>query len=170
MYFPKPRGRPPSNSWWDTSCGQWVKHGAPVQPRVVLATPVATAHRADTDKVREKRLQEQKELAEKNLAEMKELSRKYEEEQRAAKAAEEKAACTNACLRRRVVTRNGLRSRFHPTSLCTTWIVLASNSRLASNREFLSGLAPTCPMPISHAEARRSLCSALCTGRRPSTT
>ena len=92
MYFPKPRGRPPNNSWWDTSCGRWVKHGAPVQPRVVLATPVATAHRPDTDKEREKRLQEEKELAEKNLAEMKEQSRKYEEEQRAAKAAEEKAA------------------------------------------------------------------------------
>ena len=44
------------------------------------------------DKEREKRLQEEKELAEKNMAEMKELSRKYEEEQRAAKAAEEKAA------------------------------------------------------------------------------
>ena len=66
MYFPKPRGRPPNNSWWDTSCGRWVKHGAPVQPRVVLATPVATAHRPDTDKEREKRLQEEKELAEKN--------------------------------------------------------------------------------------------------------
>jgi hypothetical protein len=92
MYFPKPRGRPPNNSWWDTSCGRWVKHGAQVQPRVVLATPVATANPPDMDKEREKRLQEEKELAEKNMAEMKELSRKYEEEQRAAKAAEEKAA------------------------------------------------------------------------------
>ena len=71
---------------------------------------------------------------------------------------------TNACLRRRVVTRNGLRhglrSRFHPTSLCTTWIILASNSRLASNREFLSGLAPTFVRCLSYAEARH--CAAHC--------